>query len=161
MIDESRRQLYAGIWVMKKLDLEPEDGGVTLPLLLPHDWAPLEGVLDRLVMDGLVAMNRGKGRYELTPRGIETVGMLIDEAETYIEEFDGVPAPELVRQLERRKVDPVRVRFLWGWYQGELDDLVLFQQRRGIAEVEHDWAEYLVGEGLWRELGRDLAGERA
>ena len=158
MIDEARKQLYGGIWVMKKLDLKPEDGGVVLPLMLPHDWSPLEGVLDRLVMDGLVAMNRGKDRYELTPKGIEAIGTLIDEAETYIEEFDGVPAPQLVSALERRNLDPLRVRFLWGWYQGELDDLVLFQQRRGVEDVEHDWAEYLTGR-LLEELEKDLVGE--
>jgi hypothetical protein len=156
MIEESRKQLYAGIWVLKKLDLKPEDGGVVLPLMLPHEWSPLEGVLDRLVMDGLVAMNRGKNRYELTPKGIETIGMLIDEAETYIEELDGVAAPELVKTLEQRNIDPLRVRFLWGWYQGELDDLVLFQQRRGAKDVEDDWAEYLTGR-LLDELARELA----
>ena len=81
----------------------------------------------------------------------------IDEAEAFIEEFDDEEAEDVVRELKRRNLDPLRVRFLWGWYQGEIDDLVLFQQRRGTAEVERDWALYLVDDSFYAELAKDLS----
>lgn len=156
MITEDDKLTYAGIYLLKKLDLPPEEGGVALPVLLPHAWQPLEPVLDRLVLGGLLEIDRKRSRYVLTNRGVEHVGVLIDEIEAIIEELDDRDADEVVAILRRRNLDPLRVRFLWGWYQGELDDLVLFQQRRGTAQVEHDWALYLLSDDFYEELGRDL-----
>lgn len=156
MITEDETLTYAGIYVLKKLDLQPEEGGVKLPVLLPHDWQPLEPVLDRLVLEGLVELDRKRGCYRLSERGADHVGALIDEAEAIIEELDERPPDEIVEILRRRNLDPLRVRFLWGWYQGELDDLVLFQQRRGAEPVERDWALYLLSQDFYEELARDL-----
>lgn len=156
MITEDEALTYAGIYVLKKLDLQPEDGGVELPVLLPHDWHPLEPALDRLVLEGLLEIDRKRGRYRLTARGTDHVGTLIDEAEAIIEELDERSAEEVVEVLRRRNLDPLRVRFLWGWYQGEFDDLVLFQQRRGAEPVERDWALYLLSSAFYEELARDL-----
>lgn len=156
MITEPQKMTYAGLWVLKMLDLSPEEGGVELDVNLPHAWAPLEPVLDRLVLEGLVEIDRKKGRYLLGDRGIEYLGMLIDEAEGYIEELDEMETEEVVRTLRRRNVDPMRVRFLWGWYQGELDDLVVYQQRRGFSEIERDWAAFLLDDALYEDLARDL-----
>jgi hypothetical protein len=49
-----------------------------------------------------------------------------------------------------------RARFLWGWYEGEFDDLVLFQERRGVSPVERLWAFYLMSDAFWSELAREL-----
>lgn len=156
MLSESQKVTYAGFWVLKMLDLGAKEGGVELEVLLPNDWAPLEGVIEQLVMDDLVAIDRKKGRYVLTPQGIETIGVLIDEAEAYIEEFDDEDPDQIARVLRRRNLDPMRVRFLWGWYQGEFDNLVVFQQRRGFAEVERDWAAFLLSDAFFEDLARDL-----
>lgn len=156
MITEDQKLTLAGIYLLKLLDLAPEDGGRELPVVLPHELQPLDPVLDRLLMEELVEIDRKKGRYRITPRGTEYVGMLIDETEAMIEELDELPAAEVVRIVRRRNLDPMRVRFLWGWYQGELDDLVTFQQRRGVDPVERDWALYLVSDDFYEELGRDL-----
>jgi hypothetical protein len=153
---ESQKLTYVGIWLLKKLDVGPEDGGIVLPLALPRELEPLDPALEQLVIAGVVAMNKKKGRYELTPVGVDHIGTLIDEAEHWIEEFDGMPPERVVAETKRRRIDPLRVRFLWGWYQGEFDDLVLWQQRRGLAEIERDWALYLMGD-FWTELARDLA----
>lgn len=158
MITEDEKLTYAGIYLLKKLDLQPEDGGIELPVLLPHEWQPLESVLDRLQLQGLVEIDRKRQRYRLTERGTDHAGVLIDEAEAIIEELDERSAAEVVEILRRRNLDPLRVRFLWGWYQGELDDLVLFQQRRGADPVEHDWALYLLSDDFYAELARDLDG---
>lgn len=155
-LSEDQRLTYAGLWVLKKLDLEESDGGMEMLVVPAPEQYALEPVLERLALDGLVEINRKKGRYELTDRGIDLLGTAIDEAETYIDEFDDEEAQDMVQVLRQRNVDPLRVRFLWGWYQGELDDLVLFQQRRGAPQVERDWASYLVGDALYEELGRDL-----
>jgi hypothetical protein len=159
MISQGQKLTYAGIYMLKKLDVAPEDGGLVLPLALPRELDPVDAALEQLVIAGLVAMNKKKGIYELTKLGIDHIGTLIDEAETYIEEFDEAPAEKVVAEVQRRRLDPMRVRFLWGWYQGEFDDLVLWQQRRGIPEVDHDWASYLMGDEFWTELGQDLVPE--
>ncbi|MBX7078027.1 MAG: hypothetical protein K1X88_02500 [Nannocystaceae bacterium] len=154
-LDDTRRTL-AGLYLLKKLDLEPADGGLQFPLVLPRELEPIEPVLEQLVIDGLLAMDRKKGQYRLTPAGVDAIGNHIDEAEHYVEEFDGMPVETLVPELLRRRLDPLRVRFLWGWYQNEFDDLLLWQQRRGLAEIEHDWADYLVGDAFWSELLSEL-----
>lgn len=156
MTDERTKLTYAGIYLLKKLDVTPEDGGLVIPLVLPRELEPLDAALERLAIDGLVAMNKKKGRYELTPAGIDHIGTLIDEAEHYIGEFDGMDTERMVPQLVKRRLDPLRVRFLWGWYQGELDDLVLWQQRRGLTEIEDDWAFYLMSDAFWAELEGEL-----
>jgi hypothetical protein len=154
-LDETRLD-FAGIFLMKKLDLEPKDGGIELPIALPRELEPLDPVLERLVLDGWVAMEKKKGRYRLTEAGIARIGSLIEEAEHYVQEFDDEVADVVVAELRRRRLDPLRVRFLWGWYQGEFDDLVLWQQRRGLADVETSWADYLVDPRFWDELATEL-----
>jgi hypothetical protein len=156
MLTETQRASYAGLWVLKMLDLGAKEGGVDLDVLLPHDWYPLEDVIEQLVLDGLVAIDRKKGRYVLTNEGIAHVGTHIDEAEAYIDELDGMEREAVVRTLRRRNLDPMRVRFLWGWYQGEFDDPILFQRRRGFPEVERDWASFLLSEAFYADLARDL-----
>jgi len=156
MITEREKQTYAGIYVLKKLDLAVDAGGLEFPVVLPHVLAPLEPVLESLVLSGFVSIERKRGRYQLTPRGIEYVGSLIDEAEALIEEFDEMETSEMLAILRQRNLDPVRARFLWGWYQGEFDDLVLFQQRRNPGGVEDDWALYLLSDAFYDELHRDL-----
>ena len=51
---------------------------------------------------------------------------------------------------------PEPARFLWGWYDGEFDDLVLFQEQRGASPVERMWAFYLTGDDFWREIAKDI-----
>ncbi len=157
-LTESQKFTYAGLWVLKMLDLDPKEGGVQLDVSLPHGWYPLEGVLEQLTLDGLVEIDRKKGRYRLTDEGIAYIGTMIDEAEAYIEEFDRMETPDVVRTLRRRNIDPMRVRFLWGWYQGEFDDLIVYQQRRGFPEVERDWASFLLSDAFYEDLATDLQG---
>jgi hypothetical protein len=158
MITEDQKLTYAGIYLLKLLDLAPEDGGIEIPVVLPHELQPLEPALDRLLFEGLIEIDRKKGRYRLTKRGTDHVGLLIDETEALIEELDELPAAEVVEILRSRNLDPLRIRFLWGWYQGELDDLVTYQQRRGADPVERDWALYLLSDELYEDLARDLQG---
>ena len=156
MVERSKKDedklLYAGIYVLKKMDLKPEDGGLVLPAVLPHELAPLDEVLQELALAGFVEMNRRKERWQITKAGFEHIGALIDEAEALIDEFDDQEPAEMLAELQRRHLDPFRARFLWGWYQGEFDDLVLFQQRRGVEPVERSWADYLVSDAFYDNL---------
>jgi len=160
MVERTKRVedklLYAGIHVLKKMDLKPEDGGLVLPAVLPHELEPLDEVLQELAVAGFVAINRRKERWEITNAGFEQIGALIDEAEALIDEFDDEEPAEMLAELQRRRLDAFRARFLWGWYQGEFDDLVLFQQRRGVEPVERSWADYLVSDAFYDNLALDL-----
>ncbi|MCX5742867.1 MAG: hypothetical protein NT062_10265 [Proteobacteria bacterium] len=155
-LSPEQRQTYVGLWLMKKLDLPAAEGGMELPVVLPSELAPLDDHLQQLAVDGHLAIDRKKARYVLTKPGIAYLRTVIDEAADLVEEFDDAELPEVMAELAARKLDVFRARFLWGWFEGELDDLVLFQERRGVSPVERLWAFYLVGDDLWRELARDL-----
>lgn len=155
-ISDDQKRTYVSLYLLKKLDLAPDDGGLELPVVLPSDLDPLDDVLQQLAVDDLIAINARKGRYDLTKRGIAQLGTTIDEAKALVDEFDDLELADVVTQLTARKLDVFRARFLWGWYEGEFDDLVLFQQRRGVRQVEELWAYYLTSDAFWIELARDL-----
>jgi len=155
-LSEDQRRAYVGLFVLKLLDLAPEDGGMAMPVLLPSALAALEPALERLAVEGVVEIDRKLGEYRLTQLGIERLGVHIDEAEGYIDAFDDMEVPQMLVVLRQRNVDPMRVRFLWGWYQGEYDDPILFQQRRGVAEIETDWAAYIQSDAFYAAIAEDL-----
>ncbi|MGH1344779.1 MAG: hypothetical protein ACRBN8_24680 [Nannocystales bacterium] len=155
-LSEDQRRTYVELFVLKLLDLSPEDGGVAMPVLLPSALAAFEPTLEGLAVQGLVAIDRKLGEYRLTSTGIDRLGLHIDEAEGYIEAFDDMEVLQMLAVLRQRNIDPMRVRFLWGWYQGEYDDPVLFQQRRGAAEVETDWAAYIQSDAFFAAIAQDL-----
>lgn len=155
IVSREQKLANAGIYVLKKMDLKPQDGGMEMPLVLPSELTSLEDVLQELVNTGLIEVNRRKARFEITKKGLAYLGEIIDEAEALVDEFDDESLEDAVAELRRRNVDVLRARFLWGWYDGELDDLVLFQQRRGVNPVEPWWADYLMSDAFYEELRRD------
>ncbi len=156
-LTDEQKQTYASLVLLKKLDLSPEDGGLELPVVLPSELSPLDEVLQELAVADLVVINAKKNRYELTKQGIAHLGTVIDEAAAIVDEFDEYEVEDAVAELRARKLDVFRARFLWGWFEGEFDDLVLFQERRGVEPVERFWAFYLMSDAFWTELSRDLA----
>ena len=157
-IDDDKKQTYVGLWILKKLDLDPKDGGLEFPVVLPSDLAPLDDVLQQLAVEDYVKINPRKGRYELTPKGTDYLKRNIDEAIDLLDEFDDHEVEEVVEELRRRNLDPFRARFLWGWYEGELDDLVVFQEQRGVTPIERMWAFYLMSDEFFAEIAKDLNG---
>jgi hypothetical protein len=157
MISDEQKHTYASVFLLKKLDLSPEDGGLELPVVLPSELSPIDETLQQLAVDGLIAINAKKNRYELTAQGIAHLGNMIDEAEALVAEFDDYEVDDAIRELRARNLDVFRARFLWGWYVGEFDDLVLFQERRGVSPVERLWAFYLMSDAFWTELARELS----
>lgn len=160
VLDAETKATYIKLWLLKKLDLAPEDGGMAFPVVLPAELSPLDDYLQELAVDDLVAINARKGRYELTKKGIAYLGEVIDEASDLVDELDELETDQAIAELEARGRDVYRARFLWGWFDGELDDLVLFQERRGVVPVERLWAFYLTGDELWRALADELTGAR-
>jgi hypothetical protein len=156
VIDEEKKQTLVGLWLLKKLDLKPEDGGMVMPVVLPADLSPLDDYLQQLAVEDYISINQKKGRYDLTKKGIAYLGEVIDEAEHMVDDLDELETEEAIEELRRQNLDLLRARFLWGWWEGEFDDLVLFQERRGIVPVERMWAFYLTGDAFWRELERDF-----
>ena len=159
MMTEDQKLTYAGIYVLKKIDLKPADGGLELPVLLDGILGPLEATVERLVMQGHLQIDRKKQRYTITKSGYAYIASLIEEAEGLIDEFDEWETLDMVAELVDRNLDPLRARFLWGWYQGEFDDPVVFQQRRGLDPVEYEWPAFVVSEAFYEDLARDLAGD--
>ena len=152
-----QKKTYASMVILKKMDLDPEEGGMTFPVVLPSELSPLDELLGDLAVEDLVEINARKERYELTQAGIDYLGRLIDEAEEMIEDLDDLETEEAIEELRKQRRDLFRARFLWGWYEGEFDDLVAFQEQRGVTPVETLWAFYLVSDDFYRELARELA----
>lgn len=156
-IDEDQKHTLVSLWILKKLDIKPEDGGMLFPVVLPSELSPLDETLQQLAVDDFVQINHKKGRYELTKKGVAYLGEVIDEAEEMVDEFEDLETDEVVEELRARNLDLMRARFLWGWYEGEFDDLVLFQERRGVQPVERMWAFYLTSDDFFRELAKDFS----
>ncbi|HMG23788.1 MAG TPA: hypothetical protein VK607_20785 [Kofleriaceae bacterium] len=155
-LSEEQKHTYVALYLLKKLDLEPDDGGLELPVVLPSELSPLDETLQQLAVDDLISINARKNRYDLTEQGVAYLGTTIDEAQALVDEFDDREVEDAIAELRARHLDVFRARFLWGWYEGEFDDLVVFQERRGAAPVERLWAFYLMSDAFWAELARDL-----
>jgi hypothetical protein len=155
-IGEEQKQTLVGLWLLKKLDVEVKEGGMEFPVVLPADLSPFDEYLQELAVQGHVQINSKKARYELTKQGIAYLGDIIDEAEAMVDELDDLETDEAVAELRARNYDLLRARFLWGWYEGEFDDMVLFQERRGVQPVERMWAFYLTGDEFFREIAKDF-----
>ena len=153
----ARKQLYAGLFVLKMLDLKPAEGGIAIPVLLPPELDPIDGLLDSMAVAGWISINTKKARWEITKAGYEYLGRHIDEAAALVEEYAETDLPDVVTALRRRNLDPLRARFLWGWFEGEFDDLVQFQHQRGAARIEESWAAYVLSDDFYDEIARDLA----
>lgn len=155
-LDEDTKHTYIALWLLKKLDLKPEDGGMEFPVVLPSELSPLDEHLQQLAVEELIQINAKKGRYELTKKGIAHLGELIDEASDMVDDLDDMETEEAIAELRAQGRDVYRARYLWGWFDGEFDDIVLWQERRGIKPVERLWAFYLTGDDMWNELAKEL-----
>jgi hypothetical protein len=156
VLDEETRNRYIGIWLLKKLDLPEAEGGMVFPVVLPSELSPLDEHLQELAVEDLIEINPKKARYELTKKGIAFLGQLIDEASELVDELDELETDEAIAELRARGLDVYRARYLWGWFGGEFDDLVTFQERRGVKPVERLWAYYLTDDEFWNEIAKDL-----
>ena len=156
-ITEDQKQSLVSLWILKKMDIDAKEGGLEFPVVVPSELSPLDEYLQQLAVEDYVQINGKKGRYELTKKGIDYLGHVIDEAEEMVDELEELETHEAVAELRARNLDLMRARFLWGWFEGEFDDMVLFQERRGVKPVERMWAFYLTSDDFFREIARDFA----
>lgn len=158
-IEDDKKYSLAGLFLLKKMDLKPKDGGMEFPAVLPNELSPLDDVFQHMALDGLVEIDKrtfGADRWKMTKKGIERLRHTIEEANQMIDEYDDYEVEEAIEEMRSRNLDVFRCRFLWGWLEGEFDDLVLFQERRGVSPVERMWAIYLTGDEFWAELAKEL-----
>jgi hypothetical protein len=158
-VSDEDKHMYASLFILKKMDLKPEDGGLVFPGVLPSELSPLDELLQQLAVEEYVDLNTKKNRWDLTKKGIEYLGRAIDEATDLMDEFDDDEMEEVIEELEKRGLDPMRARFIWGWYDGEFDDLVHWQEQRGVKPVERLWAFYLMSDEFYRELANEIGGD--
>ena len=156
IVTADQKVTYAGIYLLKIMDLDPDDGGMDIPVLAPPELHPIEVALEKLHVDDMIEINRRKERYDITRKGLAYLDMLIKESENLIEQYQDDDMDEVVEDLRRRNLDVMRARFLWGWYEGEFDDLIAFQQRRGISPIEEHWAYFLMSDAFYDNLALDL-----
>jgi hypothetical protein len=161
VLDPESKRRYAGIYVLKMLDLVPSEGGLQIPVVIPSELYPLEEVMEDLTVRELIEIDRKSQNYRLTQKGVNHLRSLIAEAEEYIRRFDRDDIDDVGAAARAQGYDPLRVRFLWGWYHNEFDDLVNFQERRGVTPLEDDWAYYLLSDRFWAELAADVTGAEA
>lgn len=156
IVTAEQKVTYAGIYLLKIMDLEVRDGGMDMPVLVPPEFHALEEVLQKLHVDDMVEIHRRKERYDITKKGYAYLDMLIKESKNLIDQYADDDMDEVVEDLRHRNLDVMRARFLWGWYEGEFDDLVAFQQRRGISPVEELWAYFLMSDSFYENLALDF-----
>jgi len=157
-ISDEQKAIFIAMYLLKKLDLAPADGGIAFPVVPPSELSPLDEHLQDLAVAELIEIDSKKGIYKLTRKGSAYLGELIDEAEALVEEFDEDELADVLDALRERRYDLYRARFLWAWYDGEIDDLVVFQERRGVTPVERLWAFYLTSNEFFIELFREIEG---
>lgn len=156
-IDEETKHTFVGLWILRQLDIGVKQGGMEFPVVVDGQLTPLDEHLQQLAVEELIEINVKKAKYELTKKGIAYLGQVLDEASDMVDELDDLETDEALHELESRGLDLMRARFLWGWFEGEFDDLVIWQERRGIKPVERLWGFYLTGDDFYRELANEIA----
>jgi hypothetical protein len=66
VISEDQKQTFVSLWLLKKLDLDPKEGGLELPVVLSSELSPLDDYLQQLAVEDYVAITSKKGRYDIT-----------------------------------------------------------------------------------------------
>ena len=158
MISASQKLAFAGIYLLKKLDLAPEDGGIALAATLAEDVAALAPALEQLEQQGFVERGGDPPLYDLTDAGLEHLEALMDEAEALAPPDAELETDDAIHGHEHRGLQSLRERFLWSWYRGVLDDLVAYQRARGLEPLEACWARFLLSDALYEALDRGTEG---
>lgn len=156
-ISDEAKARYIGMQLLRLLDIDLKDGGIRFPAVPDGALVALDEPLQQLGVEGYAQINVKKGTWELTKAGITYLGTLIDEASDLVDELDELETDDAIRALQTRGLDVFRARFLWGWFEGEFDDLAMWQERHGVEPVERLWSFYLTGDELWNELAKELA----
>jgi len=137
---------YAGMYLLKKIDLPPEEGGHVFEVPLSGLDEHLEPILDDLLFHDLIDIDSVSTRYALTKDGNDYVAKLIDEIEDYIDDYDEYDATTKVNLMKKNNINPLRARFLWGLYDGEFDDFEDWQDEWNFPSDQRssDWRDMIT-----------------
>ena len=158
-LTEQQKLTYAGMWLIKKMDIGPKQGGFDVEVPLEGEYKFAEQIIDKLYFDKYIEIDPKKAKYILTERGISYIGRIINEAEDLIETYEDYETYEMVEELEERNLDVFRARFLWGLYDGEFDDIIEFQEKRGFQHIEESWSAFIMSDDFFDNLILDIYDE--
>ncbi|MDH4127567.1 MAG: hypothetical protein OEV44_02350 [Spirochaetota bacterium] len=149
---------YAGMYILKKMDIPPSEGGHIFSVPLEGLDVHLEAILDDIMFHNLIEIDSNSTCYKITDDGKEYINKLLDEIEGYIEKYQDFEPVTRVNLMKRDRVNPLRARFLWGLYDGEFDDFNQWQENWQIAENEkiNDWREIITTKEFYDMLFEDI-----
>ena len=149
---------YAGMYILKKIDLPPDEGGHPFEVPLTGLDEHMEPILDDLMFHGLIDIDTVKTQYVLTADGTDYIHKLIDEIEGYINKYQDFEPTTRVNLMKRDRINPLRARFLWGLYDGEFDNFDQWQENWGITAENKidDWRDVITSKPFYDMLFEDI-----
>ena len=60
VISEDQKQTFVSLWLLKKLDLDPKEGGIEIPVVVPSELSPFDEYLQELAVEDYVTINAKK-----------------------------------------------------------------------------------------------------
>ncbi|GMT50338.1 MAG: hypothetical protein IEMM0008_1877 [bacterium] len=149
---------YSGLYILKKLDLPPEEGGHLFEVPLSGLDEHMEPILDDLFFHNLIDIDTDNARYALTQEGSEYIDKIVAEVEGYIDKYQEFDPATKVNLMRRDKVNPLRARFLWGLYDGEFDDFNEWQENWDIDPTQRkdDWREVITSKDFYDMLFENI-----
>ncbi len=147
---------YAGIYILKKMDISDDSGGHVFEVPLSGIDEHLEPVMDDLLFNDLVKIDTVNICYKISDKGRDYIDSLIDEIEGYIDRYEDFDPQAKVNLMKRDRVNPLRVRFLWGLYDGEFDDFNQWQDNLGITDKIKDWQTIIVKKEFYDILFEEI-----
>ncbi|MDH5681585.1 MAG: hypothetical protein OEZ36_08360 [Spirochaetota bacterium] len=149
---------YAGMYILKRLDLPAEEGGHAFEVPLAGLDEHLEPILDDLMFHNLIEIDENAVRYALSDEGRGYVDKLIVEIEGYIDKYQEFEPTTRVNLMKRDRINPLRARFLWGLYDGEFDDFELWQENWEVPATEKlsDWRDVITKKEFYDMLFEDI-----
>ncbi len=149
---------YAGLYILKMVDLPPEEGGHLFEVPLSGLDEQMEPILDDLFFHNLIEIDTDKARYALSQDGSDYVDKIVAEVEDYIDKYQEFDPATKVSLMRRDKMNPLRARFLWGLYDGEFDDFNEWQENWNIdpTQRKEDWQDVITSKDFYDMLFEDI-----
>ena len=149
---------YAGMYILKTMDPEaPENIHHVYEVPLERDDEILEPVLDDLLYRSLVEIDSKNTCYKITGKGMDYIQQLINETESLLEKYAEMEPRTRLAIMRRDGINLLRARFLWGWYDGEFDDLVEFQHiQEWEGDIQTIWQIFIVSKEFYDALFEEI-----
>lgn len=149
---------YAGLFILEKIDVGPEEGGHRFEVPLMGIDEHMEPILDDLMFHDLLDIDSENTCYTITDQGYKYIQDIIKEAENYLNKYQDFEPTTRVNLMKRDRINPLRARFLWGLYDGEFSDIKKWQDDRGIIPEEQveDWRDFITKKEFYDILFEEI-----